>query len=173
MPMSPYCGNGLMNAPQEIVRSLLLRGHLKGSHRAALRVHAGHHVADRSVLPSCVKPLQDDQQCALILGVEQILQLASSRAQATLARLCLHPVRMLFPPAERLLRVVVRELHLLAGLYDQFLAEVCGHLGICLHSSLAKELGGTLRRFRTMPSLIWTYWSDSGSEAGVCRFTIT
>ncbi len=47
---------------------------------AALRIHAGHDVADRAVLPARVERLQHDEQRVLLFGVQQILQDLASLA---------------------------------------------------------------------------------------------
>ena len=64
-----------VRAPEEIVRRLLLGRDLESVDARALRVHRAEDVSDGAVLAPRVHPLQDDEQRAPVLGVEEILQL--------------------------------------------------------------------------------------------------
>ena len=64
-----------MDAPEEIMRELGRGRLLEAGDARALRVERGEHVLDRAVLAAGVERLQDDQDRALVLGVEQGLLL--------------------------------------------------------------------------------------------------
>ena len=68
-------GQLLVAAPEEVVVELLARRDLEGRHLAALRIDAGHHVLDRSVLPGRVHRLEDEEDRPAVLRVEPVLQL--------------------------------------------------------------------------------------------------
>ena len=70
----PFGRHGGMNPPQEIVIQFLSARLFEGCHGAALRIDAGHDVFDGAVFPRRVHSLQNDQQRALVFGVEQIVQ---------------------------------------------------------------------------------------------------
>ena len=79
-------------------REILGGGRLEGVHLAPLRVHAGHHVADRAVFPRGVHCLKNQQQRPRSLGVKLSLELAeafdTARQLLRAARLRLDPARV-------------------------------------------------------------------------------
>jgi hypothetical protein len=74
----PFCRFIRMNAPQEIMRQLDRRRLLEIGDLHALRIGAGHDMADRAVLARRVQSLQHDQQRTLGLGIELVLELLQS-----------------------------------------------------------------------------------------------
>src|ERR1019366_1944495 len=68
-------GNGLVYAPEKIVRGFLGRWRFEWRDGASLRVHAGHYVPNRAVFSGGIDSLKNDQQGVFVLGVEQVLQL--------------------------------------------------------------------------------------------------
>ena len=63
-----------MNLLWVVVGAFLLRRHLERRDRAAGRVEGAHHVLDRAALARGVDALQDDEQRALLLGEQALLQ---------------------------------------------------------------------------------------------------
>ena len=84
---------GSLNAPQEVVRGLEVRGHLEARHIAALRIEHTHHVTNDAVLARGVHALQDDEQRTFGLAVEAILQLVDLCHALGRAFDCGFPVR--------------------------------------------------------------------------------
>ncbi len=68
-------GQSSADPPEEAVPLLLGSGLLEGSDLDRLRVQVADHVCDRAVFPTRVHALKHDQQRALVLGVELILEL--------------------------------------------------------------------------------------------------
>ena len=67
----------LVDAPEEVVRRASNGvGTLNRRNNDALRVHRAEDVRDCAVLAGGIEPLKTDQQGALVLGVEKILQFA-------------------------------------------------------------------------------------------------
>ena len=66
----------LRGAPQEVVVELLARWLLERDHLHALRVHAGHDVLDRGVLPCRVDGLEHDEQRVPVAGPQELLRVA-------------------------------------------------------------------------------------------------
>jgi hypothetical protein len=62
-------------SPEEIVIEFLGGGFFETEDLAALRVHAGHDVADGAVLAGGVHRLEDDEHRVGVRGVEQFLGL--------------------------------------------------------------------------------------------------
>ena len=68
-------GRGLrLAAPEEVVARLERGGDLEAGDVATLRIDAGEDVRDGAVFAGGVHALQDDEQCLLLGGVEDILQ---------------------------------------------------------------------------------------------------
>jgi len=67
-------GQATPDPPQKAVPLLLGSGLLEGSDLDRLRVQVADHVRDRAVLSARVHALQHDQQRALVLGVELLLE---------------------------------------------------------------------------------------------------
>src|SRR5579885_3666436 len=67
-------GRVAMDAPEEVVRGLLLGRRLERNHLAPARVDARHDVLDGAVLPGRVHPLEDDQHREAAVGVEHVLE---------------------------------------------------------------------------------------------------
>ena len=78
--LAPF-GNDLVAAPQEIMRGLDFRWHLKALDGAALWIHEAEDAANRAVLAGRVATLQHDQQRAFVLRVHEILQFAQLLAE--------------------------------------------------------------------------------------------
>ena len=68
-------GQALHAAPQEGVIELLGARLLEAEDLTALRVDAGHHVADGAVLAGGIHRLEHDQHRVAVVGVEQLLRL--------------------------------------------------------------------------------------------------
>jgi hypothetical protein len=64
----------LLDAPEEVMLGLLCGGRFESMDARALRVHGAKHVVDGSVLAGGIQRLQANQQAALVLSVEKILQ---------------------------------------------------------------------------------------------------
>jgi hypothetical protein len=73
MPMRPRSGSRVVEAPEEIVVELLARRLPERDDLDPLRVHAGHHVLDRRVLPCRVERLEDDERRVRVGGPQQLL----------------------------------------------------------------------------------------------------
>lgn len=73
---TPALGQGTLGAPKEVVVKFLGAGVLEAEHLAALRIDAGHDVADGTVLTGRVHSLEDQQQGVAVVGIKQTLQLA-------------------------------------------------------------------------------------------------
>lgn len=71
MPIRP---RALDATPQKIVSALFGRWLSKRVHVYALRVHARHHVFDRTVLASRVHPLEHDKEGVAVLCIQTVLQ---------------------------------------------------------------------------------------------------
>ena len=67
-------GQAAGGAPEEVVLEVVIGGLFEAEHLAALRVHPGHHMADRAVFAGGVHALKDQQQRPMIGGVMQLLQ---------------------------------------------------------------------------------------------------
>ena len=72
----PAFGQAAGSAPEEVVLEIVIGGLFEAEHLAALRVHPGHHMADRPVFAGGVHALKDQQQCPMVGGVMQPLQRA-------------------------------------------------------------------------------------------------
>ena len=69
----PPLGQGLADAPEEVVVELLAGGLPEGDDVDALRVHARHHVLDRRVLARRVERLEDDQERVGVARPQELL----------------------------------------------------------------------------------------------------
>ncbi|MOA33705.1 hypothetical protein D3C78_1550210 [compost metagenome] len=69
-------GQVACGAPKEVVLQLLSAGVLKAEHLTALRVDAGHDVADGAILARRVHRLEDHQQGVAVRRVQKALLLA-------------------------------------------------------------------------------------------------
>src|ERR1043165_3768319 len=69
-------GEASRSAPQKIVLQLLRTRVLEAEDLAALRIDAGHHVLDGTVLSCGIHSLKDDQESIAVVSIEQVLQLA-------------------------------------------------------------------------------------------------
>ena len=67
-------GHLAVDAPQVIVRALLVGRCLPADGANAERAHLAEHAADRAVLAAGVGALQDDQHLEATVGVEQVLE---------------------------------------------------------------------------------------------------
>ncbi len=67
-------GQAAGGAPEEVVLEIVIGGLFEAEDLAALRVHAGHHMADRAVFAGDVHALKDQQQRPMVGGVVQLLQ---------------------------------------------------------------------------------------------------
>ena len=67
-------GQAAGGAPEEVVFEVVIGGLFEAEHLAALRVHPGHHMADRAVFTGGVHALKDQQQRPMVGGVMQLLQ---------------------------------------------------------------------------------------------------
>ncbi len=98
-----------VHAPEVVVRKLGWRRRAERVHLDPLRVHAGEDAADDAVLARAVEPLEHEQQAALALGVEPLLE------QLDLALELLGAlVALLLVEAEPVSRVAVREVRVVA-----------------------------------------------------------
>ena len=103
-----------VHAPEVVVRKLGCRRRAERVHLDPLRVHAGEDAADDAVLASAVEPLEHEQQAALALGVESLLE------QLDLALELLGAlVALLLVEAEPVSRVAVREVRVVARLDEE------------------------------------------------------
>jgi hypothetical protein len=73
---APALRKALGGPPQEVVLELLGAGLFERVHFAALRIDAGHHVLDDTVLANRIHALEHQQHTPLAVGVETLLQLA-------------------------------------------------------------------------------------------------
>jgi hypothetical protein len=63
-----------MDAPEEVVRELSGRRSLEGDDSAALRVDAREDLPDDPVLAGGIETLKDEEEAALVLGKETLLE---------------------------------------------------------------------------------------------------
>src|SRR5437764_415746 len=63
----------LVIAPEEIMVQLFASRHLKRPDLTSLWIDPFEHTADRTVFPTGIHCLEDDQQALLMLGVEPLL----------------------------------------------------------------------------------------------------
>src|SRR5690348_5318675 len=70
-----FCGDCLVNAPEEVVSEFFGIRNLECGHRTSLRANAGHDMANGSILAGSIHPLQDNKQRSFLFGVKKILQL--------------------------------------------------------------------------------------------------
>jgi hypothetical protein len=64
-----------VNAPEEVVAGFKRGRHLEGGNVASLGVDAGKNVTDGTVFAGGVHTLENDEECFVLAGVEDILQL--------------------------------------------------------------------------------------------------
>src|SRR3954468_17170661 len=74
-PDIPAPGQRFDRPPKEIVPQLLARWLFEAFDVHPLRIYSGHHVLDDAVLSGRVHSLQHDQERAILLGIEHVLQL--------------------------------------------------------------------------------------------------
>ena len=79
MPMRPRSGSEREIRHRKSCSSLQTAGMLEAGDLAALRIDAGHHMADDPVLAGGVHGLKDQEQGKTVAGVELPLQLAKPR----------------------------------------------------------------------------------------------
>ena len=115
-------GAARVDAPEVVVRELHVAGLLEGMHRDALRVEAGHHLADHAVLARGVDALQHDQHAAAAVGPELHLQLVHARHVLVEARLAVG-----LREATVVVGLPVLQRDVLPGLDDEVLQVGLGH----------------------------------------------
>jgi hypothetical protein len=114
-----------MNAPEEIVRGLLMRRSFERRNLAALRVHSRHDMPDRAVLASSIERLQDNEQSMPFIGIEQMLELAET-VQSLLMRL------LVTLSSERSVGIAIFQAQLAAWLDDAMFGDIHGFSFSCL-----------------------------------------
>src|SRR5688572_9975267 len=93
-PDHPLRRHLAVDAPEEVVTQLQLRGLLEAGDGAPLWVHRGQHLADRAVLTGGVTALEHDEQRAAPVGPEDALELRDARRL-----LCTETLELLLAPA--------------------------------------------------------------------------
>ena len=64
-----------VDAPEEVMLSLLGRGHAEGHHLDASGIEPAHDMLDGAVLPRGIAPLQDEQDAVCLRAPQQVLEL--------------------------------------------------------------------------------------------------
>src|SRR5687767_3468307 len=82
-------GHGLVHTPQKIVGALLVGRDLEVSCFDARGIHLLQDSPDRSVLPTRIESLEEQQHGMARVGVEQFLQLANALGELARFLLCL------------------------------------------------------------------------------------
>ena len=95
-----------MDPPEEVVRELFRGRLLERTHADALRVDALEDVPDHAVLPARIHPLEDDEEAASSVGVEQLLEVVELRPPGGEQRL---PLPLPRGPGGSVLRVAMGE----------------------------------------------------------------
>jgi len=105
-----------VDAPEKVVRELGRRRGFERDGAAALWVQAGEDLADDAVLARGIEALENEQEAALVLGVEPLLQDAQPLDE-------LFPLRLAgrLVEAESLARVASRQARTQSGLNTELL----------------------------------------------------
>jgi dTMP kinase len=152
-----------VNSPKKIVRGLFGGGLLERSDVATLRIDAGHYVADGAVFPRRIEALQDDEEGALFLGIEAILQFIELLEGFFEGGLGL----VAFFPTEGVVGVPLREVEVLLPRGDhQFLGEIHGHRRVSLPRELQADYEPREYRVRGATD---TLLGAADSESAACR----